>query len=133
MGEWALGGALGVFLGRATGRGLATGWRGDRYQVWQDQHDRLALIYRVSWEAREPAEAFAGAYARLIEQKHPRLAGKAAAVTPTLSRWQDGSHRFVVEQRGLEVLVLERVPAPTAKPIREALWSASRPVPAPAR
>ncbi len=121
LGEWGLGEVLEGYLGETAARSLATGWRGDRYQVWEDDRG-LLLVYRVSWESQEKAEAFVGAYAGLLEKKHPALAGKGVKNPGPLWSWQDGSHRFLVERQGVEVLVLERVPATAVEPIRRAFW-----------
>ncbi len=133
LGEWSLGEVLGTFLDQTASRRLATGWRGDRYQIWADDRGRLALIYRVRWEAEEPAEALALAYAGLLEKKHPTFAAKGVKGPGSLRSWQDGPQAFLVERRGPEVLVLERVPAAAAAPIRQALWPASSPAPIPGR
>lgn len=132
MGEWSLRAALEGFLGEATAHRLAEGWRGDRYQIWEDDRGQLGLIYRVVWEAEERAEAFAQAYAGLLEKKHPALAGKMVKGPGSHLRWQDGSHSFLVERRGPDVVVLERVPTAAEKPIQQALWS-SAPAPLPVR
>jgi hypothetical protein len=132
LGEWGLGEVLDGYLGEAAARSLATGWRGDRYQVWEDDRGPL-LVYRVSWESKEKAQAFAQSYAALLEKKHPALAGKGAKGSGSLWSWQSGAQRFLVEREGLEVLVLERVPATAVEPIRHALWPHNPPALAPAR
>jgi hypothetical protein len=124
LGEWGLGAALARFLGEAAASRLAPGWRGDRYQVWEDGRGQLALIYRVRWEAEGPAEAFAQAYAGLLEKKHPALAGRAVKAPGSLWSWQEGQNSFVVERRGLDVLVLEGVPTSAETPLRQLLWAA---------
>lgn len=133
LGEWGLSAVLEVFLDEAQGRRLASGWRGDRYQVWEDARGSLALIYRVRWEAQEPAEAFARAYAGLLEKKHPALAGKAVTGAGSRWSWQDGTQSFVVERRGPEVVVLERVPTAALKPIEQALRASGSGGASPAR
>jgi hypothetical protein len=121
LGEWGLGEVLGTFLDEASGSRLARGWRGDRYQVWEDDRGQLALIYRVLWEAEGPAGAFAQAYAQLQEKKHPAIAGRAAKGPGSRWNWQDGALGFLVEQRGPEALVLERVPIASVERIRQAI------------
>lgn len=132
LGEWALGAILEAHLGEAVARGLATGWRGDRYEVWQAGSGRF-LVYRVTWETEQRAEAFAQAYAGLLESKYPPLRGKAAKSPGPTWAWQEGQHRFLVERRGLDVLVLEQVPAVAAQRIRLEVWAASPLTPAPTR
>lgn len=124
LGELSLEAVLEGTLGDA-GRGLAAGWRGDRYQVWEDADGRLALIYRVQWDGEEPAQAFARSYARLLEKKHAGLAGTALKGPGSRWSWRDGRHAFAVEQRGPEVLILERVPADRVEPLRRALGTSS--------
>lgn len=121
LGEWALGVVLEVHLREAAARGLATGWRGDRYQVWENDQGYF-LIYRVTWESAEKAEAFAKAYARLMETKYPALLGRVAKSGTATWAWQDDSRRFLVERRGLDVLVLEQAPAAAAQKVRQAVW-----------
>lgn len=133
LGEWGLGEVLGAFLDEASGRRLAEGWRGDRYQVWEDDRGELALVYRVDWEGEKAAEAFAKAYAGLLEKKHPSLAGKAVGGPGSLWRWQDGARSSLVERRGLEVLLLELVPTGVAESIRQAIRQGGPREPVPAR
>lgn len=132
LGEWALGAVLERYLGEAGSRSVATGWRGDRYQVWEADRDQL-LVYRVTWETEQRAEAFAQAYASLIESKHPALKGKAAQSSGSTWAWQEGQQRFLVERRGRDVLLLEQVPRPAAQRIRQEVWAVSPPSPAPTR
>jgi hypothetical protein len=122
LGEWGLSELLATFMDEASGLRLATGWRGDRYQVWEDARGQLALIYRVRWQAEGPAEAFAQAYAGLQEKKHATLAGRAVKGAGSLWSWQDGARGFLVERRGSDVLVLERVPVVSVERIRQTIW-----------
>ncbi len=122
MGEWALGEVLAGHVGEAAARRLAEGWRGDRYQVWEAS-PALLLIYRVAWETEATAEAFARAYVGLLEKKYPPIAGKAVKGPGSAVTWRDGPQGFLVERRGVEVLVLERVPAGAVEPIRRAVLS----------
>ncbi|MBI4590288.1 MAG: hypothetical protein HY725_15765 [Candidatus Rokubacteria bacterium] len=132
LGEWALGAVLERHLGEQEARRLASGWRGDRYQVWEDSGGQ-ALVYRVSWEKAETAEAFAQAYGGLLEKRHPALAGKAVKGAGVLWSWQDGPQGFLVERQGLDVLVFEGVPASAVEPLRQALWRVSPLAPTPVR
>jgi hypothetical protein len=132
LGEWTLGAVLERYLGEAVARSVATGWRGDRYQVWEADPGWL-LVYRVTWETEQQAEAFAQAYARVLESKHPALKGKAAKLPGSIWAWQEGEQRFLVERRRLDVLVLEQVPAAAAQRIRQETWAASPLTPAPTR
>lgn len=130
MGEWALGEVLAGHVGEAAARRLAEGWRGDRYQVWEAS-PALLLVYRVAWETEAIAEAFAQASAGLLEKKYPALAGKASRTAASVWAWRDGPQGFLVERRGVEVLVLERVPASALERIRQALRPSRSTEPAP--
>lgn len=132
LGEWNLAAVLETHLGEAAARGVATGWRGDRYQVWEAGPSWL-LVYRATWETEQQAEAFAQAYAGALESKHPALKDKAAKSSGSTWAWQEGQQRFLVERRRLEVLVLEQVPAAAAQRVRQAVWAASPLTPAPPR
>lgn len=132
LGEWILGEVLETHLGETKARSLASGWRGDRYQVWESDRSQL-VVYRVTWQSERKAEAFARAYAVLLEAKYPALQGKAATRLGAIWAWQDGGERFLVEQRGLDVLVLERIPATAAQQIRQEVWAANPLAPVPGR
>ncbi len=119
MGEWPVGEVLAGHVGEAAARRLAEGWRGDRYQVWEAS-PALLLVYRVAWETEVIAEGFAQAYAGLLEKKYPPIAGKAVKGPGPAVTWRNGPQGFLVERRGVEVLVLERVPARAVEPIRRA-------------
>lgn len=122
MGEWPVGEVLAGHVGEAAARRLAEGWRGDRYQVWEAS-PALLLVYRVAWETEMIAEGFAQAYAGLLEKKYPPIAGTAVKGPGPAVAWRDGAQGFLVERRGVEVLVLERVPAGAVEPIRRAVLS----------
>ncbi len=77
----------------------------------------------VMWETEGIAEAFAQAYAGLLEKKYPALAGKASRNAASAWAWRDDQQHFLVARRGVEVLVLERVPATAVEPIRRAMLS----------
>jgi len=130
LGEWGLAMAFETFVDPTGGHRLAEGWRGDRYQLWENERGQPALIYRIRWEVEGLAGRFAQAYAGLLEKKHAPLAGKASKGPGPVWSWQDGPHGFLVEQQGLDVLVLEGMPASAVTPIRQALWPATAPEPA---
>src|SRR3990172_12863071 len=116
MGEWALGEVLAGHVGEAAARRLAEGWRGDRYQVWEAS-PALLLVYRVAWETEAIAEAFAQAYAGLLEKKYPALAGKPSRNAASVWAWRGGPQGFLVERRGGGGLVVERVASTALHPI----------------
>src|SRR5262249_60055492 len=115
-GEFGLQAILAEFLGDAAS---AAGWRGDRYALWEDAGGATILVGLVAWESDATASAFADAYARLLGRKH----GLPASADPT---WEAGGRAFAVERRGLEVLLVERVPAAALDRVRPAVWQARR-------
>jgi hypothetical protein len=123
LGEFALGAVLGQHLGEQAGRRAAAGWRGDHYRICEDRTGRFIIVYLVAMESARVANAFAQTYAKVLEQRHPAVAGKAvAAATPTFVSWQEAGRAFAVDTRAAEVLVLEQVPAPRVDRIRETIW-----------
>src|SRR2546428_13247229 len=124
LGEYALGAVLGLHLGEQAGRAGAAGWRGDHYRVWEDTDGRLVIAYLLATESERVADAFAQGYVKVLEKRHPALSGKGVTgPAGALVTWRDGGGRaFAVEKRGVEVLVLERIPAGVADGLRETIW-----------
>lgn len=123
LGEFALGAVLGLHMGEQAGRAAAGGWRGDRYRIWEDTDGRFVIAYLLAMDSERAANTFALDYARVMEKRHPALAGKrAAGPSAGLVTWRDGSRTFAVEQRGAEVLVLEQMPSAAADGARESIW-----------
>jgi len=130
LGQFGLSAVLGRHLGEQEGRRGAAGWRGDRYRLWEDGDGRFMLAYVVAMDSESVAHAFALTYAKIIEKRHPRLAGKAvAARSSALVSWRDADRAFVVERRAAEVLVLEQLPSASLDRVREAIWRRRPPTP----
>ncbi|HEV8456762.1 MAG TPA: hypothetical protein VGR44_00565, partial [Methylomirabilota bacterium] len=116
------------------GRAAAAGWRGDHYRVWEDRAGRFSIAYLLAMESDAVANTFALTYTTILERRHPQLTRKGVpGKTGAIVTWRDGDRAFIVEKRGAEVLVLERVPAATAERIREAIWRARGAAPAQVR
>jgi hypothetical protein len=126
LGEFALGAVLGTYLGEQAGPPGASGWRGDRYRIWEDADGRFVIAYLLAMNSERAASAFAVAYGKVIEKRHPALAGKGFAGPATLTTWKDGGRTFVVERRGTDVLIVEQMPSAAADGARETIWR-SRP------
>ncbi|HEV8437978.1 MAG TPA: ImmA/IrrE family metallo-endopeptidase [Methylomirabilota bacterium] len=123
LGEFALGAVLALHLGEPGGRAAAAGWRGDRYRVWESSDGRLLIAYLVAMESEKVATALALSYTKLLEKRHPMLAGKGVpGRTGAIVTWRDGVRGFAVEKRGAEVLVLEQLPAMVIDAARETIW-----------
>ncbi len=131
LGEFALSAGVGLHLGEVAGRAAAAGWRGDRYRVWEDQPGRFALAYLLMMSSEPAANSFALTYTTVFERRHPQLTRKGVpGRSGAIVTWREGDRAFVVEKRGAEVLVLERMPAATADRIRETIWRARAAAPA---
>jgi hypothetical protein len=126
LGEFALGAVLGTYVGDRAGAAVASGWRGDRYRIWEDTDGRFVIAYLLAMDSERAANAFALAYGTVIEKRYPALAGKGVLGPAALATWKDGSRTFVVERRGLEVLIVEQMPSAAADGVRETIWR-SRP------
>jgi hypothetical protein len=124
LGEFALGAVLGRHVGERVGRAAASGWRGDRYRIWEDGEGRFMIAYLVALESERGAESLARWYARALERRHRTVAGKGAVRTGDLATWRDGNRAFAVETRGAEVLALEQMPSGLIDSLREAIWRA---------
>jgi hypothetical protein len=125
LGEFALGAVLALHMGEQAGHAAATGWRGDRYRIWEDTDGRFVITYLLATENERVANAFALTYAKVMEKRHPALSGKSApGPAAGLMMWRDGSRAFAVEQRGAEVLVLEQMPSAGVDGARETIWRA---------
>lgn len=117
-GEFGLTGVLQEFLGEAA---TATGWRGDRYALWDDPGGTPVLASVSVWESETAAETFAQAYTRLVATKH--ALGGPVRKAPLLTAWQAGGQAFLVERRGRDVLLLERAPGSALDALRDAVWA----------
>jgi hypothetical protein len=127
LGEFALGAVLALHLGDADGRRAASGWRGDRYRVWEDDAGRFVIAYRVVAADAQVAVALASHLQASVEKRHPELAGKATVRGGGLATWADGARVFAVERRGTSVVLLEQLPAQALDRARDAIWRA-RPI-----
>jgi hypothetical protein len=96
----------------------ATGWRGDRYAVWNDQGP-LVLVALTLWDSEGTAGAFFQAYARLLGRKLdlPLPTGERA-----LSTWRKDNRAFALERRGRAVLVVERIRPAILDGVRQRVW-----------
>ena len=126
LGEFALGAVVGTYLGEQAGPPGASGWRGDRYRIWEDADGRFVIAYLLAMDSERAANAFAATYGKVIEKRHPPLAGKEVVGPAALTTWKDGGRTFVVERRGTEVLIMEQMASGAADGVREAIWR-SRP------
>ena len=130
LGEFSLGAVLALHLGDTEGPRAATGWRGDRYRIWEDAAGRFTIAYRVIVASPQMAAALADQLRASVERRHPELAGKASGRTGGLVTWVEGGRAFAVERRGASVVLLEQFPLQALDRARDAMWRA-RPAGAP--
>jgi len=130
LGEFSLGAVLALHLGDTEGPRAATGWRGDRYRIWEDAAGRFTIAYRVIVASPQMAAALADQLRASVERRHPELAGKASGRTGGLVTWVEGGRAFAVERRGASVVLLEQFPLQALDRARDAMWR-SRPAGAP--
>ena len=125
LGEFSLGAVLALHLGDAEGARVATGWRGDRYRIWEDGTGRFTIAYRVVVADLATAGALADQLKASVERRHPTLAGKSAVrAGGGLVTWLEDGRAFAVERRGTSIVLLERFPPPALDRARDALWRA---------
>jgi hypothetical protein len=113
-GEFVLAAVLREGLGEDAAA-LATGWRGDRYALWEDAAGTAVLVSLSAWPDEAAATAFADACARLLARKH----GLPGAGAPA---WEVAGRAFGVARRAAEVLLYERVPTGALSALRLAVW-----------
>ncbi|MBI1944785.1 MAG: hypothetical protein HYS27_03765 [Deltaproteobacteria bacterium] len=98
--------------------GVANGWGGDRYDLFDDEGSAL-LLWRTTWDSEEDAAQFVEAWARALPRRYGERAGEAARAGDVL-RWQvpkaPEEQRKVrttrdevihLERRGQHVLLIE--------------------------
>jgi hypothetical protein len=114
MGEFGLGAVIGLHLGELEGRRAAVGWRGDRFQVWEDGGGGFPIACLIVLRDEQVAATLAGHLRDFLARRDPGLAAKMRA--------GDGGHASLVDRRGAQVLLLEHMPATTIERVRDTIW-----------
>jgi hypothetical protein len=97
---------MAVLLKKHGGKRAAAGWDGDRYAIFEDSKNRLALVWLSTWDSEDDAREFAHAYVAYQSAKVGDL-GKPPKPIPD-SVWRNLDDRlFVVQRRGHNVAVVE--------------------------
>jgi hypothetical protein len=95
-----------ILLKKHGGKRAAAGWDGDRYAIFEDAKNRLALVWLSTWDSEDDAREFAHAYVAYQSAKVGDL-GKPPKPIPD-SVWRNLDDRlFVVQRRGRDVAVVE--------------------------
>ena len=126
MGEFGLGALIGLHLGEPEGRRAAVGWRGDRFQVWEDGGGGFPIACLVVLRDELVAATLAGHLRDFVARRHPGPAAKVRAGGGGVTTWSDGGHASLVDRRGAQILLLEHMPAATIERVRDTIWR-SRP------
>lgn len=120
LGAFTLNALLEPVIGPEEARGLVEGWAGDRYRLYERGGKQL-LIFKTRWAEAKDAQGFFEAFSTLLDRKYPT----AAPSKPEGERrrfWRRNGEVSIVERRGLEVLVLEGVPAETLPVVEKVMW-----------
>lgn len=100
---------------------IAKSWNGDRIQLWEHEHDGVALLGRAEFETAEAAKLFETELIRLCREKWMR--GKTIRELES-----DGTHlaadadHFVLERRECCVAFLRSTGCKNAASVASALW-----------
>lgn len=95
---------------------VASGWNGDRFQVWRDRDGNLGLAWRTAWKDSVSAQAFLDAYLRILVRKQRDDSIWSRGRTFALLHDAQAGVWDRVERFGSEVWITEG--APGSKPFR---------------
>jgi hypothetical protein len=122
VGEFGLGAVIALHLGEIEGRRAAVGWRGDRFQVWEDAAGHFVIACLVVMRDEQMAATVAGHLRDFVARRHPGLAAKMRAGGGGTTTGSDGGRASLVDRRGSQVLLLEQMPAATIERVRDTIW-----------
>jgi hypothetical protein len=122
VGEFGLGAVIALHLGEIEGRRAAVGWRGDRFQVWEDAAGHFLIACLVVMRDEQMAATLAGHLRDFVARRHPGLAAKMRAGGGGATTWSEGGRASLVDRRGSRVLLLEQMPAATIERVRDTIW-----------
>ena len=122
VGEFGLGAVIALHLGEIEGRRAAVGWRGDRFQVWEDAAGHFVIACLVVMRDEQMAATVAGHLRDFVARRHPGLAAKMRAGGGGATTWSDGGRASLVDRRGSQVLLLDQMPAATIERVRDTIW-----------
>ena len=114
---------MAVLLKKHGGKKAAAGWDGDRYAIFEDPQNRLALVWLSTWDSEDDAREFAHAYVAYQTAKVGDI-GKPPKPIPD-SVWRNLDDRlFVVQRRGPNVAVVEGFSAESTPGLIESAFQA---------
>lgn len=107
LGEFLLSVILQQFLPEEEARQSVTGWRGDRYELFeQAESGRLLLVAVTAWASPVEAKAFMQSYHKLLTARYPD-AMPHALEDQTGTVWHRGQHRVLVRQQDRLVQIVD--------------------------
>jgi hypothetical protein len=117
---------------------VASGWGGDTFQIFENKKTKEALLaWYTTWDSVEAARKFFNGYGTILEKKYPGLVPQttsakgpesAKAPAPPVAgmtkgwRVRNKDLEIVIEQRGLDVIVIEGITSPLKDSVVEKLW-----------
>ena len=132
LGEFFLSVILQQFLPEQEARQSAAGWRGDRYELFEQQDSgRLLLVCVTAWNTPVEATAFFQSYQKLLALKYPGW--HIQALEDQSGRiWQQDQRHAMLRQQERLVHIVEGALAEDLPRLRELLERVTA-VPAPPR
>ncbi|MGE3538988.1 MAG: hypothetical protein AB7N91_16335 [Candidatus Tectimicrobiota bacterium] len=110
LGEFLLAVMLQQFLPEDEARQSAAGWRGDRYELFEQPGSaHLSLVSVTAWETVEEAREFFHSYQKVLNLKYPDWT-PVAQDEPGSQLWQQGTRAVMLRQQENVVQIVEGVP-----------------------
>ncbi len=132
LGEFLLSVILQQFLPEDEARQSAAGWRGDRYELFeQETSGRLLLVCVTAWDTPAEAAEFFQSYKKLLALKYPGW-GMRALEDQTGHIWQQEQNHLMLRQQERFVQIVEGALAEDLPRLRALLEHVTA-VPAPPR
>jgi hypothetical protein len=110
LGEFDVSALLRQYTEERTGAAEATHFRGGSYRLYENKHDKHAVLaFVVDWDSPEAAETFVALYRQVLKGKWKKLDISAQTATGLSGTGDNG--KFQVRQVGNAVQSLEGLPA----------------------
>ncbi len=97
------------YLGSAAAEHGAEGWRGSRFEIWQDKPREAAVLrYASQWASAEHARNFFERYTHIVERKWKRFEVHRSG--PSVMEGVGDNGRYTIRLQGAVVTSVEGVP-----------------------
>ncbi len=115
VGEFDYAVLLRQYVGEEAARRIAPAWRGGAYRLLEHRREQRTALVQVSlWESDRDAQAFVGAYRKVLEGKWKRFEASSEAPGRLAGRGDDGF--FLLRRDGAYVYCFEGFSAPLEWP-----------------